>query len=115
MVINGQLWTGASGYCSEVGFLPVYERLNKGSLGLPLPSISELYARLIQIYAVTVNPFHMMVLYRHPLLEGRLDESAVSVLLICHPKQSRPLSCPMITSRIMKKACLPWQSPWGRL
>lgn len=23
MVINGQLWTGASGYCSEVGFLPV--------------------------------------------------------------------------------------------
>ena len=35
--------------------------------------ISELYARLIQIYAVTVNP-HMMVLYRHPLLEGRLDE-----------------------------------------
>ena len=74
MVINGRLWTGASGYCSEVGFLPVYERLNKGSLGLPpAEHISELYARLIQIYAVTVNP-HMMVLYRHPLLEGRLDE-----------------------------------------
>ena len=74
MVINGRLWTGASGYCSEVGFLPVYGRLNKGSLGLPpAEHISELYARLIQIYAVTVNP-HMMVLYRHPLLEGRLDE-----------------------------------------
>ena len=74
MVINGRLWTGASGYCSEVGFLPVYERLNKGSLGLPpAEHISELYARLIQVYAVTVNP-HMMVLYRHPLLEGRLDE-----------------------------------------
>ena len=74
MVINGQLWTGASGYCSEVGFLPVYDRLTQGSLGLPpAEHISELYARLIQIYAVTVNP-HMMVLYRHPLLEGRLDE-----------------------------------------
>ena len=74
MVINGRLWTGASGYCSEVGFLPVYERLNKGSLGLPpAEHISELYARLIQVYAVTVNP-HMMVLYRHPLLQGRLDE-----------------------------------------
>lgn len=74
MVINGHLWTGASGYCSEVSFLPVYELLNRDSQGLPpADHISELYARLIQIYAVTVNP-HMVVLYRHPLLEGRLDE-----------------------------------------
>jgi len=74
MVVNGRLWTGASGYCSEVSFLPVYELLNGNSPGLPpAEHISELYARLIQIYAVTVNP-HMIVLYRHPLLEGRIDE-----------------------------------------
>ena len=74
MVIDGRLWTGASGYCSEVSFLPIYEQLNGGSQGLPpAGNISQLYARLIQIYAVTVNP-HMVVLYRHPLLEGKIDE-----------------------------------------
>lgn len=35
MVIDGHLWTGASVYCSEVSFLPVYKQLNSGGPGLP--------------------------------------------------------------------------------
>ena len=35
--------------------------------------VTELYTRLIQIYTFTVNPA-MIVLYWHPLLEGKLDQ-----------------------------------------
>lgn len=73
MVINGQLWTGATGYCSEVSFLPFYSQYWHGAQGVSkAEDFWELYAQLILAYAVTVNP-HMVVLYHHPLLEGSMD------------------------------------------
>lgn len=74
MVIGGRLWTGASGYCSEVSFLPFYEQyVEESCIKLSREDVCELYTRLIQTYAVTVNP-HMVVLYHHPVLDGRIDD-----------------------------------------
>ena len=74
MVIDRKLWTGTSGFCTEPAFLPFmrpyWESLEKHPDEV---DITELYTRLIQIYSVTVNPT-MIVLYEHPLLEGKLDE-----------------------------------------
>lgn len=74
MVINGKLWTGANGYTSEAVFLPFikhyWEDLRTDPKGT---DICELYARIIHIHAVTVNP-STIILYDHPLLNGRLDE-----------------------------------------
>lgn len=74
MVIDGKLWTGASGYCSEVSFLPLCQQYMPGAKGVPEEGdFCELYARLIQTYAVTLNP-HMVVLYHDPVLEGKMDQ-----------------------------------------
>lgn len=74
VIVDGQLWSGASGYTGEAGFLPFLDHYWKELETRPWDmDICELYARLIQIYAVTLNPA-MMILYAHPLLEGKLDE-----------------------------------------
>lgn len=74
MVIDGKLWTGASGYCSEASFLPFLEHYWEDLQTNPQDTdICELYARIIQIHAVTVNPA-AVILYDHPLLSNKLDE-----------------------------------------
>lgn len=74
MIIDGKLWTGASGFSTEPCFLPFMDKYWDGLAGdLSRYDIVEPYTRLIQIYSVTVNP-SMVILYSHPLLEGKLDE-----------------------------------------
>ena len=73
MVIDNRLWAGTSGFC-EPAFLPFmepyWEELGRHPKTM---DVTELYTRLIQIYTFTVNPA-MIVLYWHPLLEGKLDQ-----------------------------------------
>lgn len=72
MVIDNRLWAGTSGFC-EPAFLPFMEPYWEELRRKPRTmDVTELYIRLIQIYTFTVNPA-MIVLYRHPLLEGKLD------------------------------------------
>ena len=74
MVVNRQLWTGSSGFCTEPTFLPGLESCWQGLASSPSDvDVPGLYARLIRIYAATVNP-SMVILYANPLIEGKLDD-----------------------------------------
>lgn len=89
MIIDRKLWTGASGFCTEPVFLPFLEHYWKGLEGQPSKTdVTELYAKLIQIYTFTVNPA-MVVLYHTPLLEGKLDEIR-SRCASCIPSKALP-------------------------
>lgn len=86
MIIDGKLWTGASGFCTEPFFLPFMERYWEGLYEDPEGyDVVELYTRMIQIYSATVNP-SMIVLYHHPLLDGKLDEIRASCAAFIPPK-----------------------------
>lgn len=90
MIIDGKLWTGASGFSTEPCYLPFMDEYWNGLSGdLARYDIVEPYTRLIQIYAATVNP-SMVVLYSHPLLEGKLDEIRSSCAA-CIPAKALPV------------------------
>ena len=89
MIIDNRLWTGASGFCTEPCFLPFMDRYWEGLDRQPtVTDVTELYTRLIQVYACTVNP-SMVVLYHNPLLEGRLDDIR-SRCAACLPAKALP-------------------------
>lgn len=89
MMINGKLWTGASGFCTEPLFLPFLEQYWEGlDRQPPQDDVTELYAKLIQIYTFTINPA-MVVLYHTPFLEGKLDDIR-SMCASCIPAKALP-------------------------
>lgn len=71
VVLDGEVWHGASGFAGELYYLP----------GLPAKNVEErttetvldMYAVLVQAYAALLNP-DRVVLYRNEWIDGRLDE-----------------------------------------
>lgn len=74
IVLDGRVWPGAADFAGELGFLPDMKgKLQPLSDAFSARGMQEVYRRIIQIYAVLLNP-ERIVLYTNPFLEGMMEE-----------------------------------------
>lgn len=89
IILRGEVWRGNGGFAGELGFLPFLEQGTSCiKHGFSAMDVVEYYTRLIQIYAVILNP-EQIVLYQNPFIKGRMDEIRQSCCR-CIPEKGMP-------------------------
>ena len=90
IVINGNVWQGASDFAGELSFLPdMPGKLRPQDKDFAPSRMLDAYRKIIQIYASILNP-QRIILYRNPFLEGVLEELYQECEKII-PEHSMPL------------------------
>lgn len=90
IVINGNVWQGASDFAGELSFLPdMPGKLCPGDKDFAPSRMLDAYRKIIQIYASILNP-QRIILYRNPFLDGVLEELYQECEKII-PEHSMPL------------------------
>ncbi len=90
IVINGNVWQGASDFAGELSFLPdMPGKLRPQDKDFAPSRMLDAYRKIIQIYASVLNP-QRIILYRNPFLEGVLEELYQECEKII-PEHSMPL------------------------
>lgn len=72
LALDGRVWSGANEFAGELHYLPIKNNLEYAKTHFEGVDMVAYYLQVIRAYAALVNP-DRMVLYRDPLLEGKVD------------------------------------------
>lgn len=72
LVMNGQVFAGASSFAGALHYLPIKHNLDYAKTQFAGADMTAYYMQVIRAYAALVNP-KRVVLYHNPLLQGRLE------------------------------------------
>ena len=73
ILINGEVWHGATNFAGELSFLPISNASLLNNDDVNQECLFDLYVKIIQIYSVVINP-NQIILYQNDYINSQIDE-----------------------------------------